>query len=66
MTNEPVAPYTYKYIENTGLTIDEVNARAEQFLARAAARDLEGIWTMQEAIDGVIDAASEYAQGEVK
>lgn len=65
MTNEPVAvaPYTYKYIENTGLTKHEINARANEFLARAAKRGYE--FTMQEAIDGVIDAASEYAQGEI-
>lgn len=54
---------TFDYINRTGLTKVQVNARAAALVT--AMREEAGItdFTHQEAIDAVIDAAIEHAQG---
>ena len=54
--------FTFDYLDRTGLTQEEVLRRAKEhrsYMFKATG------WrpTLQQAIDSVIDAAAEYAQG---
>jgi hypothetical protein len=56
-----IVALSFTWINRTGLTQKEVLRRAKA-LQKAGQR--EGIsFTLQEAVDSVIDAASEYLQG---
>lgn len=55
--------YTYQGLANTGLTEAEVLKRAEAFLRKFENRFGKGSKRLQDAIDDIIDAASEARQG---
>lgn len=55
--------FTFDHIERTLLDRQEIMKRARQLRADMEERFGEGSYPIQEAIDSVIDAAIEYAQG---
>lgn len=52
---------TFKHLSRTGLTETQVLAKAKDFRKRALKRGFD--FTLQEAIDAVIDAHVEACQG---
>lgn len=55
--------YTFKYINLTGLAEAEVLVRAKRCKKEMEKRFGKGVTTIQEQIDGVIDAFIEHNQG---
>lgn len=53
---------TFKYLDLTGLTQEEILRRAKIGLKETEKRFGKGIVTLQNEIDAYIDAAVEYAQ----